>query len=84
MVTSPFIPCADKPSAEQVADAQSLERPLRQALIALPPKRRSAFVLSCRDGIIYPQVAATMGISVRMVEKYSSQALLAFRSAING
>lgn len=74
--------CAHEPSAEELADARSLERALRRALIALPPKRRLAFVLSRRDGLTYPQVAAAMGISVKMVEKHISQALLAFRSAV--
>ncbi|MGN6384031.1 MAG: RNA polymerase sigma factor [Dyella sp.] len=74
--------CADEPSAEEWADAQSLEQSLSRALSALPPKRRLAFVLSRRDGLTYPQVAATMGISVKMVEKHISQALLAFRSAV--
>lgn len=40
--------CADEPSAEEMADARSLERSLRRALIGLPPKRRLAFVLSRR------------------------------------
>ncbi|MCP1375763.1 RNA polymerase sigma factor [Dyella lutea] len=74
--------CADEPSAEEWADARSLEQSLRRALIALPPKRRLAFVLSRHDGLTYSQVAATMGISVKMVEKHISEALLAFRSAV--
>ncbi|WP_241771418.1 RNA polymerase sigma factor, partial [Xanthomonas arboricola] len=34
------------------------------------------------DGLTYPQVAAVMGISVKMVEKHISRALAACRAAV--
>lgn len=34
------------------------------------------------DGLTYPEVAAVMGISVKMVEKHISRALAASRAAV--
>jgi RNA polymerase sigma factor (sigma-70 family) len=73
---------ADEPPVEEIADALSLELLLKRTLLELPPKCRLAFKLSRFDGLTYPQVAARMGISVKMVEKHISRALLAFRAAV--
>lgn len=51
-------------------------------LPALPPKCRQAFMLNRFDGLTYPEVAAVMGISVKMVEKHISRALAACRAAV--
>jgi RNA polymerase sigma factor (sigma-70 family) len=73
---------ADEPPVEEIADALSLDLLLKRTLIELPLKCRLAFKLSRFDGLTYPQVAAKMGISVKMVEKHISRALLAFRAAV--
>lgn len=54
----------------------------RQGLLALvsvidnlPPRCREAFMLNRFDGLSYAQVAARMGISVKMVEQHLKHAL---------
>lgn len=73
---------ADEPQVEEIADAWCLDLLIKRALAELPPKCRLAFKLSRFDGLTYPEVAAKMGISVKMVEKHISKALLAFRAAV--
>lgn len=73
----------DQPSLEAIADAhQAIDRLFTEAIAKLPPKCRLAFMLSRFDGLTYPQVAARMGISVKMVEKHITRALIACRLAV--
>lgn len=72
-----------EPPMEEITDARlALDLLLKRTLLELPPKCRLAFKLSRFDGLTYPQVAARMGISVKMVEKHISKALLACRAAV--
>ena len=48
----------------------------------MSPKCRKAFVLHRADGLTYPEIAAAMGISVKMVEKHISRALAECRVAV--
>lgn len=73
---------AEETPVEEIVDARMSLDLLKRALIALPPKRRLAFMLSRFEGLTYPEVAVRMGISVKMVEKHISKALLAFRAAV--
>lgn len=74
---------ADEAGVDEIADArQTLDVLLKRTLLELPPKCRLAFKLSRFDGLTYPQIAAKMGISTKMVEKHISRALLACRAAV--
>lgn len=73
---------ADETPVDEIADARLSLELLKRALIDLPPKCRRAFMLNRFEGLTYPQVGAKMGISVKMVEKHISKALLAFRAAV--
>lgn len=44
------------------------------ALDLLPPKARSAFLLSQFEGLSYPQIAARLGVTVRSVKRYMALA----------
>jgi RNA polymerase sigma-70 factor (ECF subfamily) len=73
----------DQPAMETVLDARrAIDRLLNCTLANLPPKCRLAFMLNRFDGLTYPQVAARMGISVKMVEKHITRALVACRLAV--
>lgn len=73
----------DQPPMESMLDARrAIDRLLNRTLAELPPKCRLAFMLSRFDGLTYSQVAAKMGISVKMVEKHITRALVTCRLAV--
>jgi RNA polymerase sigma-70 factor (ECF subfamily) len=63
------------PQAERVLDAQQRLAVVEHALRELPPKCRVVFVLFHFDGLAQRTIAAQLGISVSMVEKYVKQAV---------
>ncbi len=71
------------PPVETIVDArQAIDILLKRTISDLPPKCRLAFMLSRFDELSYPQIAERMGISVKMVEKHITKALLACRAAV--
>lgn len=74
---------AEQPSLEAITDARrAVDILLKRTIVELPPKCRLAFMLSRFDGLTYPQIADRMGISVKMVEKHITRALVACRAAV--
>jgi RNA polymerase sigma factor (sigma-70 family) len=74
-------PAADVPSVEELVDARHLlEVIFRRTFESLSPRCCLAFKLSRIDGLSYPEIARTMGITVKMVEKHISRALAACRA----
>lgn len=72
----------DAPSQERMVTARQDLQLARQALAALSPKCRRVFMLSRAHHKTYPEIAQMCGISVKMVEKYMSQALGALRRVV--
>jgi RNA polymerase sigma-70 factor (ECF subfamily) len=74
---------APEPPVEVMVDArQAIDRLLKRTLVELPPRCRLAFMLSRFDGLSYLEIAARMDISVKMVEKHITKALVACRAAV--
>jgi len=74
---------AEQPAVEAIVDARNaIDLLLKRTITELPPKCRLAFMLSRFDGLSYPQIADRMGVSVKMVEKHITKALLACRAAV--
>lgn len=59
---------------EAAAHRQRIAR-LNDAVAELPPRQRQAFLLNRIDGLSHEEVAATMGISTRMVAKHLTRAM---------
>jgi RNA polymerase sigma-70 factor (ECF subfamily) len=55
---------------------------LEAAVVALPPKCRTVFLLSRIEGLSNAEVAQRCGISVKMVEKHLAKAIVACRARV--
>jgi RNA polymerase sigma factor (sigma-70 family) len=65
----------DPSFAEQIDHADRAAR-VREALAELPAKCRAAFYLKYGHGMSYEEIAQHLGVSMHMVKKYLSQAIL--------
>lgn len=75
------LPADDRPQEDRVAAEQALAT-LKRTITELPPKCRLAFTLSRFEGLSNAQVAQKLEISVKMVEKHITRALIACRDAV--
>lgn len=64
------------PSVERIVESAEAYRNVCSQIERLPPKCRQVFLLSRMHGMTYPQIAEHCNISVKMVEKHISHALL--------
>jgi len=69
----------EAPCQERTVLAQQQLQIVRRVILELSPKCRKVFLLSRTHRKTYPEIAELCGISVKMVEKYISQALAALR-----
>ena len=70
------------PSAEEEVLGVELERAVRDAINGLPENCREVFQLSREQGLKYVEIAATLEISVKTVEKRMGQALAELRERL--
>lgn len=75
---------SDEPSQERVVGAQQELEIVRRTILGMNPKCRKVLLLSRTHRKTYPEIAAICGISVKMVEKYISQALATLRRELGG
>lgn len=75
---------SEEPCQERIVAAQQEWEIVRRALLELTPKCRKVFLLSRTHHKTYPEIAQICGISVKMVEKYISQALACLRRELGG
>lgn len=79
------IAAIDSPSAPSVEDEMlgtELEQAVRAAIAGLPEKCREVFQLSREQGLRYAEIAVTLDISVKTVEKRMGQALAELRERL--
>src|SRR3546814_1417784 len=70
---------SEAPCQERTVMAQQELQIVRRVILELSPKCRKVFLLSRTHCKTYPEIAELCGISVKVVEKYISQALAALR-----
>lgn len=67
------------PPPEHVLQSQDWLTRYQHGLERLPPKCRTVFIRCRIDGVPHAQIAAELGVSRKMVEKYMTQALVGLR-----
>lgn len=70
------------PTPDDILDGKQVRDQVRQAVRALPSRRREIFLLVRQHGLTYSEVAETMGISRQTVANQMSAALQALRDAL--
>lgn len=75
---------SEAPGPERHLQAELDLKALEAAVIALPPKCRTVFLLSRIEGLSNAEVAQRCGVSVKMVEKHLAKAVLACRAQVGG
>ena len=70
-------------SPDELLQYKELLRNYERALEALPEKQRTVFLLSRIDGLKYFEIADTLGVSVKAVEKRMKNALEYLRKVID-
>jgi RNA polymerase sigma-70 factor (ECF subfamily) len=73
---------SDAPGPDRHLQASLDLEALEAAVIALPPKCRTVFLLSRIEGLSNAEVAQRCGISVKMVEKHLAKAIVACRARV--
>jgi RNA polymerase sigma-70 factor (ECF subfamily) len=73
---------SDAPGPDRHLQASLDLEALEAAVIALPPKCRTVFLLSRIEGLSNAEVAQRCGISVKMVEKHLAKAIVACRAQV--
>lgn len=77
-------PEPEVPSPALLLEADQLASAARNAIAALPERRREVFVLAHLHGLSYKEVAATLGITRRTVANHMSLALKELRVDLAG
>ena len=70
-------------SMESRLDNQRIVNWLCEAILALPERCQEAFILRKIDGLSYKEIAASMNLSVKTVEKHLARALLECKKYLN-
>lgn len=69
-------------SPEYLLLEDELRRQLEKAILDLPEKQRTVFLMNRFDNQSYTEIAAVLDLSVKAVEKRMHQALLALRKVV--
>jgi RNA polymerase sigma-70 factor (ECF subfamily) len=69
----------ESPAADKETERAEINQAVRAAAATLSPRCREVFELSRDRGLTYPEIAQTLGISIKTVETLMSRALKAVR-----
>jgi len=69
----------EAPPADRETERAEINQAIKQAAAGLSPRCREVFELSRERGLTYPQIAESLGISIKTVETLMSRALKAVR-----
>jgi RNA polymerase sigma-70 factor (family 1) len=69
-------------SPEYLMEMKDFDRKLQEVLAALPEKSRVVFLMNRMDGMTYPEIAKSLGVTVKAVEKQMSRALSIIREKL--
>ncbi|WNJ17621.1 RNA polymerase sigma factor [Pontibacter sp. G13] len=72
-----------KESVAPDPDATFYLQQCEQALLVLTEKERTVFLLNRMDGLTYPDIAESLGLSVKAIEKRMSKALKKLKTHLN-
>jgi RNA polymerase sigma factor (sigma-70 family) len=70
------------PPVDELPDSIGIEREVQNALAQLPPIQLKILIARQRDGLSYPQIAQSFGLSTHTVRKYLDRALASVRSQL--
>jgi RNA polymerase sigma-70 factor, ECF subfamily len=76
------LPPAAPPTPGEELENGELARAIREAIEALPTRRREVFLLARFHGLSYAQIAETMAVSPQTVANHMSAALAALRARL--
>lgn len=74
---------SEEPTAYQVMKAEQELAIIRQAIMGLDPTCRRVFVMHRFEGLTYAQIADHFGLSVSMLEKHVSFALVNLKRCLD-
>jgi RNA polymerase sigma-70 factor (family 1) len=69
-------------SPEYLMEMKEFDRKLQEVIAALPEKSRVVFLMNRMDGITYREIAESLGVTVKAVEKQMSRALSIIREKL--
>ena len=72
----------DAPAADKETERAEIVAAVRQAVSTLSPRCREVFELSRDRGLTYPEIAASLGISIKTVETLMGRALKGVRERL--
>jgi RNA polymerase sigma-70 factor (ECF subfamily) len=81
-LTLEAFPASGAPGADEELVAAELSAIVREAIDALPPRYRQAYVLRRQHGLSYAEIAGIMNITVKTVEVQIGQALKRIRERV--
>jgi RNA polymerase sigma-70 factor (ECF subfamily) len=72
-----------KESPEFLMEETELKTQLEKAINDLPEKQRTVFLMNRLENQSYPEIAASLDLSVKAIEKRMHQALMSLRKVVN-